>query len=287
MSLLRDLFKKLPFGTTLKPWNTSAELQAVLLEWMRIEIPQAYIQSNSLVANIRFKGRADFFREIRALQVADQTSALLVYGQPRIGKSSLLRCLPYRLGPFLVPLLIDVRKLASALTLSEFAENLAVQIIEAARQLPRPLQFPSFDRRKLAVDPFPALLDWFSEFERVVPKKRFLLCLDDFHCLGQLAETIPLAVPLNFLRHILQHRSAWCFLFTSSYDPKCRPDYCTWSSYLIADRVLRLPYLDEQSARELILRPLDLFPDIYEPAAVDAIIHLTGCHPFLLQLTCY
>jgi hypothetical protein len=36
-----------------------------------------------------------------------------------------------------------------------------------------------------------------------------------------------------------------------------------------------------------IVRPLDCFPDIYDPAAVDAIIHLTGCHPFLLQLTCY
>jgi len=39
MSLFRDLFKKLPFGSTLKPWNTSAELQAVLEEWVRIEIP--------------------------------------------------------------------------------------------------------------------------------------------------------------------------------------------------------------------------------------------------------
>lgn len=289
MSLFRDLFKNLSFGNIFKPCNTSAELQAVLLDLMPLEIPQAYIQSNSpvAVANARFKGRADLFCEIRALEVADETSPLLICGQPYIGKTAFLRSLPYRVGPFLVPLLVDVRKLVSALTLSEFAENLALQIIEAARQLPRPLELPSFDRTKLVLDPFPTLLDWFRELEAVFPDRRFLLCLDDFHCLDQLAETIPPSVPLNFLRHVLQHRPAWGFIFTTSSDPKCRPDYWTWSSYLISSRTLRLGYLDEQSARDLILRPLDFFLDIYEPAAVDAIIHLTGCHPFFLQLTCY
>jgi hypothetical protein len=46
-------------------------------------------------------------------------------------------------------------------------------------------------------------------------------------------------------------------------------------------------YLDEESARELIVQPVEDFPNIYDRTAVDAIIHLTRCQPYLVQLTCY
>jgi len=46
-------------------------------------------------------------------------------------------------------------------------------------------------------------------------------------------------------------------------------------------------YLDEESARELIVQPVEDFPNIYEPTAIEAILHLTHCQPYLVQLTCY
>ncbi len=52
-------------------------------------------------------------------------------------------------------------------------------------------------------------------------------------------------------------------------------------------RTLRVRYLDEESARELIVQPVEDFPNIYARTAVDAIIHLTHCQPYLVQLTCY
>jgi hypothetical protein len=45
--------------------------------------------------------------------------------------------------------------------------------------------------------------------------------------------------------------------------------------------------LDEESARELIVQPVEDFTNIYEPTAIDTIIHLTHCQPYLVQLTCY
>jgi hypothetical protein len=45
--------------------------------------------------------------------------------------------------------------------------------------------------------------------------------------------------------------------------------------------------LDEDSARELIVQPVEDFINIYEPTAIDTIIHLTRCQPYLVQLTCY
>ncbi len=91
--------------------------------------------------------------------------------------------------------------------------------------------------------------------------------------------------PLNFLRNVLQHRASWTLLFSGSHEPKELPDY--WSDYLINTRTLRVSYLDEESARELIVQPVENFTNIYEPTAIDTIIHLTRCQPYLVQLTCY
>ncbi|MGF1523748.1 MAG: hypothetical protein ACFBSF_15635 [Leptolyngbyaceae cyanobacterium] len=55
---------------------------------------------------------------------------------------------------------------------------------------------------------------------------------------------------------------------------------------MINTQSLRLSYLDEADARELIQHPIDNFPDIYEPEAIDAIIRLTRCQPYFVQLTC-
>ena len=184
-----------------------------------------------------------------------------------------------------MPLLVDLQGAASATTLSGMAENLATQIIEAARRLPRRLDLPYPDKNKVAQDPFPALQDWLGEIERTTPSKRFLLCLDEFERLSEVVEATGSKASLNFLRNVLQHRAAWTLLFSGSHEPKEFPDY--WSDYLINTRTSRVSYLDEESARELIVQPVEDFTNIYDRTAIDTIIHLTHCQPYLVQLTCY
>jgi AAA+ ATPase superfamily predicted ATPase len=121
--------------------------------------------------------------------------------------------------------------------------------------------------------------------KRTATSKRFLLCLDEFERLSKVVKVTGSRTPLNFRRHVLQHRAAWTLLFCGSHEPKELPDY--WSDSLINTRTLRVSYLDEESARELIVQPVEDFTNIYEPTAIDTIIHLTRCQPYLVQLTCY
>lgn len=107
------------------------------------------------------------------------------------------------------------------------AENLATQIIEAARRLPRRLYLPYPDKNKLAKDPFPARQDWLGEIGRTTPSSRFLLCLDEFARLSEVVEATGSRTPLNFLCNVLQHRASWILLFSGSHEPKELPDY--WS----------------------------------------------------------
>jgi hypothetical protein len=281
------------FGSIIQRWLTILETAQRTLEEQAHyskEIRQVYIAGNALdpqTAKHRFKGRIDIFQEIERLALEDPPPVLLLCGGRRTGKTSTLKYLPHRVGANLVPLLVDVQGAASATTLSGLAENLATQMIEAARQLPQhlclDLPYPNKDR--LDQDPFPALQDWLGEIEGIVSSKRFLLCLDEFERLSELVEATSSRAPLNFLRNILQHRTAWTLLFSGSHEPKELPGY--WSDYLISTRTLRVSYLDEDSARELIMQPVQDFPNIYDRTAVDTIIHLTRCQPYLVQLTCY
>ena len=248
------------------------------------EIPQVYIAGPSLEpenAGLRFKGRQDIFREIETLALADQPPVLLFYGGRRTGKTSALKYLPARTGPDLIPLLVDVQGAASATSLAGMAERFATEIVNSARQS-RNLRLPYPDT--LGRDPFPVLLQWMEQAERAAPGKRFLLCLDEYERLSEIVESTGSRAPLNFLRHIIQHRPGWIVLFSGSHSLEELPAY--WMDYLINTRALRLSYLAESEARELIERPIPDFPAIYAPEVVDEIVALTRCQPYLVQLIC-
>jgi hypothetical protein len=59
-----------------------------------------------------------------------------------------------------------------------------------------------------------------------------------------------------------------------------------WSNYLINVQVVKLGYLKEAEARQLVERPVKDFALRYEPAASQRVLDLTHGHPFLLQLLC-
>lgn len=291
LALTKNAHVAVSFGNTAQSWLTILETAQRTLEEQAQrsqEIRQVYIAGNSLdpeTAKNRFKGRIDIFREIETLALSEQPPVLLLYGGRRTGKTSALKYLPYRIGSDIVPLLVDLQGAASATTLKGLAENLAQQIIEAARRLPRRVYLPNPDAKKLAEDPFPALQTWLTEIERSYRGQRFLLCLDEYERLDEVVKATSSRAPLNFIRNLLQHHQNWILLFSGSHELSELDDY--WSDYLINTRALRMTYLQESEARDLILHPVENFTNIYEPTAVDAIIQLTRCQPFLVQLVCY
>ncbi|MBC1220930.1 AAA family ATPase [Nostoc sp. UCD121] len=291
LALTKDARVAVSFGNTAQSWLTILETAQRTLEeqaQQSKEIRQVYIAGNSLdpkTAKNRFKGRIDIFREIESLALSEQPPVLLLYGGRRTGKTSALKYLPYRIQANIVPLLIDLQGAASATTLKGLAENLAQQIIEAARRLPRKVFLPNPDANKLAEDPFPALQTWLAEIERNNSGKQFLLCLDEYERLGEVVKATSSRAPLNFIRNLLQHQRKWILLFSGSQELSELDDY--WSDYLINTRALRMTYLHELEARDLIQQPVENFRNIYEPTAVDEIIQLTRCQPYLVQLVCY
>lgn len=250
------------------------------------EIPNPYVAGPPLLPEVsqgRFKGRRDLFSRVEELALAPQPPILLLIGGRRTGKSSSLNYLPEKMGPEWIPLVVDGQGLALSSTAAGLVNELAGKLIEAARKS-RNLTLPPPDAQALAADPFPALLAWMERVERVVPGKRFLFCLDEFERLGEVVERGNDRSVLNFLRHAAQHRRNWVILFSGAHVVEELPAY--WSDCLINTQSVRISFLEEGEARELIRQPIPDFQDIYDAEAEERLLFLTHRHPYLIQLLC-
>ncbi len=278
------------FGSVLDQWRRILETaRNTLLERAAEsdEIPQVYLAGPALApdkAGTLFKGRRDLFRQIETLTLSAQHPTLVMYGGRRSGKTSTLNYLPTWMPSDILPLLVDGHALATTSTLSVFAEEFADQIIRSARTV-HSLHLPAPDSVKQSDDPFVTLRRWLDAVEQGVPDRTLLICLDEFERLDESVSNAGSRAPLNFLRHLIQHREQWTILFAGAHMPEELPAY--WSDYLINSQTLRVSYLAEADCRELIQKPVKDFPDIYRPAAVEAVYRLSGGQPYFTQLLCH
>jgi len=146
-------------------------------------------------------------------------------------------------------------------------------------------ELPDPNAEALKNDPFVAIDKWFDDIEKIVKDRTILLCLDEFERLQEIVEETKSRAPLNFLRSITQNRKRWGLLFSGSHFVDELAAY--WSDYLIGTRTVKLDYLKEDEASELIRKPVQDFPDIYEDETVKTVFHLTQGQPMLTQLICY
>ncbi|MCI5208043.1 MAG: hypothetical protein D3910_04465 [Candidatus Electrothrix sp. ATG2] len=121
--------------------------------------------------------------------------------------------------------------------------------------------------------------------EQHTPDKTLLICLDEFERLDEIVSNTNSRAPLNFLRHLIQHRNRWTLLFAGAHMPEELPDY--WSDYLINSQTLRVSYLNKEDTLALIQEPVEDFPKIYSPEIAGAISDLTGGQPYFTQLLCH
>jgi hypothetical protein len=250
-------------------------------------IPNPYIPLNALLSGSEvFFGRADAYNFIEEHFLrADQKTTIVLYGQRRIGKSSILRNLNVRLTTNLVPVYVDMQR-SPAQTTSGWLFNLADAISRALTERGIHLKQPALS--DYATEPFIVFGKFLDEVEENIhaPENRLILALDEFEAIDQkLAEGRVSKDLLPFLRNLMQHRQSVSLIFagTHTLDEMISGD---WIQYFNTAVPCRVSYLDEASARKLITQPIDDFPLNYEPEAVDLLIEQTRCHPCLIQLTC-
>jgi hypothetical protein len=279
----------LRFGPIATAWRqvVAAHVQALAAYVeLRQEIDNPYIIGVPLTAQQDiFVGRSDVSARIEQLLLDRRRPPLLLYGQRRMGKTSLLNNLGRLLPSTIVPLFVDMQgPPAQAANHAGFLYNIARAMGQAATTS-RGLHLPTLPRDELAADPFTRFDEWLDAVEAAVDTATVLLTLDEFEALddalasGRLAE----AAVLGTLRHLIQHRPRFKLLLAGSHTPD---EMQHWASYLINVQVVRMGYLREAETRQLIERPVADYALRYEPVASERVLALTRGHPYLTQLLC-
>ncbi|MCP4696135.1 MAG: AAA family ATPase [Gammaproteobacteria bacterium] len=232
-----------------------------------------------------FRGRMDVVRQIEAL-LADPKcgGSIVLLGPRRSGKTSLLKMLPALL-PDTVCVFFDLQDNtvespdAFFLALAKCATEQATR--DRQVELPPLPEGPPFE----AAGQWLKALETTETLQSAAGDRRILICIDEFELMETLfpGDRRDLLKLMTLFRATIQHRRRVRLLVSGAapFDELDR----MWSDHFINAREFQLDYLKEDTAIELLIRPIPDFP----PQAVSLevakrIFARTAGQPYLLQL---
>lgn len=228
-----------------------------------------------------FVGRSDdldFIAEV--LPGSFGSIPLLLTGQRRMGKTTLLRQLPDRLRDNYRTVHLDIQGLAVDGGIASFFYDIASEI--AAQ-----LELEESPPERFATNPTAVFThEFLPKALAAVTPRRLLLLFDEMEELelrvtaGKLEREI-----FAYLRHLMHHHDKIALIFVGTHRPsELKPQY--WAHFFNAALHRRLGCLDAAAARQLIVGPLD-GRLVYDDLAIDRVLQLTGRHPYFIQLYCH
>ncbi|MCP4698833.1 MAG: ATP-binding protein [Gammaproteobacteria bacterium] len=279
--------------------GNSLRFHSIALKWRRVateyagdlqknrEIPDPYVVGAPLDEHHDvFIGRGEISRRIEHLLLARRCPPLLLYGQRRTGKTSLLYNLARMLPGSVTLLFVDCQGPVSlAQDHAGFFYNFVCAAVNAGQQQYPHLKIPLPAEENLRADPFARFGEWLDDVEQALGENLLVLALDEFVTLDEAfgEGRLQQSAILGMFRHIIQHRPRCRLLFSGTH---AFAELQHWAGYLINVQTVHIGCLSENEARQLIGQPVEDFPLHYATQAMQRVLTLTGAHPALVQLLC-
>jgi hypothetical protein len=250
-------------------------------------IPNPYVVGTPLQGGSRlFFGRADLLAFIEENLAAAHHNNLVLIGQRRTGKTSLLKQLPTRLGDGYLPIYLDGQSLGLDPGLPNFFLALATEIAFALDD--RGFSVAPPEPSELADSPAATFERAFlPRVREAIGERHLLLLLDEFEELeaavrrGSLDPSI-----FGFLRHVVQHTGNLSVIFCGTHRlEELAADY--WSVLFNISLYRHVGFLERGEAERLIQDPVAPFGMRYDDLALEKIWRVTAGHPYFLQLLCH
>lgn len=244
--------------------------------------PNPYVVGRPLLDADPFFGREDLFARLAAsLQGAEQDNVVVLIGQRRMGKTSMLRRLHRYLPESYVPVLVDLQGLLGTGENAFFSEVVGQIVDELAEhdvdvREPPPAAFATdpggFFRRRFLADVRAAL-----------GGRRLLVVFDELEVIEErirAGELSPKILP--YLRSLMQHEAGLSFLLAGTYRlDELTADY--WGVLFNLAVYLDVGHLSEADVEALLREPTHESFEI-DSLAVDKVWRTTGGHPHFSQL---
>jgi len=243
------------------------------------ELVNPYIAGPLIREDAHFYGREDIFRFVHNTLALPYQNAIVLFGQRRIGKTSLLYLLqkPHRWPPGFHPVYFNLEGRAQ--------QKLNEVLYALGRTTARSLDLPTPQRANFERD-----IDCFQEHflpqvYKTLGERRLLFLFDEFEVLGEepLKEGIAIETLFPYLQELIREEDKLAFIFVVG-----RRIYELPSRFKLifkTARFRRISVLSQEDAVQLITEPVKGVLH-YDAAAIDRILSLTTCHPYLTQLIC-
>jgi basic membrane protein A len=245
-----------------------------------------YIAGSPVTDAKMFFGREDIFDWIQhslAGQFADHI--LVIHGQRRVGKTSVLKQLPHRLPGRYIPVFFDLQG-RTRTTLDRFLWWLAREIVRVLKQ-DRELIIPLPEQGAFSNDLEYLESHFLPELRRLLPDHTLLLTFDEFDTLEEEEARETLGQPLTETLRRLMGREGLNFIFSiGSSGRKLENMQASYTEFFKAALYKKVSFLGQQEAYNLITGPVEGVLE-YRTEAVQAIYEITSGHPYFTQLVCH
>jgi len=250
-------------------------------------IPNPYVVGTPLEAGSPlFFGRRDVLAFIQENLTASYRNNLVLIGQRRTGKTSLLKQLPVQLGDDYLPVYLDGQALGLDPGLPNFFLSLATEIAFALEDRGFSIAPPEYEH--FVESPTTAFEHRFlARVRECIGHRHLLLMFDEFEELetavrrGNLDDSI-----FGFVRHLIQHAANLSVIFCGTHRlEELASDY--WSVLFNISLYRQIAFLEQEEALRLIQEPVAEYGMYYDDLALDKIWQVTAGHPYFLQLLCH
>ena len=235
-----------------------------------------------------FFGREPLLASIEENLHAAHRNHMVLIGQRRMGKTSLLKRLQSRLSDAYLPVYVDGQSLALDPGMASFFVNLGTEIAFAMED--RGFEIDPPDPDALEDAPAAAFEHRFLARVRAVigsPARHILILLDEFEELESAVRRGVLDASIfGFLRHMMQHVEGLSVIFCGTHRlEELAADY--WNVLFNTCLYQYVGFLERTEALRLIREPVAPFGMRYDDLSLDKMLRVTAAHPYFLQLLCH
>ncbi|MDO9088274.1 MAG: tetratricopeptide repeat protein [Anaerolineaceae bacterium] len=244
-----------------------------------------YIAGAPVVETSMFFGREDIFGWIeRSLTGKFVNHILVLHGQRRVGKTSVLKQIPRHLPKHYIQVFFDLQGRTNT-TMDRFLWWMASEI---SRTLIKEcnLDLSKIERNAFA-DPEAFINDFLPSLREQLQEKILLLTFDEFDTLDRPDIQDSLARPLvAYLRRLMEIEGLNFIFSIGSSGNKLENMQASYTDFFKSALYRKVSFLTKDDCVRLITKPVE-GTIIYEPAAVEKISHFTSGHPYFTQLMCH
>jgi hypothetical protein len=248
--------------------------------------PVPYVTGTPLRSGEMFVGRQDVFEFVQEhLLGAYQNNVIVLHGQRRTGKTSILYRLRDVLADTHLAVLVDMQGKAARGT-ADFLYAISDDIAYALENYSIFVDLPERSEYEAAPE-----FAFRSRFLRSVvgelDSRNLLLMFDEFEELQKRVEDGRLEPEIfPFLRNLMQHEPRLDFVFSGTHKlEQLGAEY--WSILFNIASYKRITFLDAGEVERLVTEPVTPFGMEYDPLAVERIRQVTAGHPYFTQVVCH